>query len=128
MRCCHELSQGWASKNPIVRQGEVNHIKHNLFSPVVQLSPKRHRQCDLSLRMTPSGINSLKRVGGFQLILCYLKLADDCRGDQIQPGPAVHQHLRDLEVANCWRDQQWQASDHSGTVRMILLVKDDGRA
>src|SRR5215216_5080968 len=126
MRCCHELSQGWASKYPIVRQGEVNHIKHNLFSPVVQLSPKRHRQHNLSLRMTPAGINSLKRVDGLQLTLCYLKSADDCRGDQVQTSPAVHQHFRDFEVAVCWRDQQWQTPYRSGAVKMILFVKNDG--
>ena len=48
--------------------------------------------------------------------------------DQIQPGPAVHQHLCDLEVANCWRDQQWQTPYRGGVVRMVLFVKDDGHA
>jgi hypothetical protein len=33
--CRHEFGQGWATKDSIVRQGEVNHIKHDLLSPVV---------------------------------------------------------------------------------------------
>ena len=62
-----------------------------------------------------------------QALPCDLKFADDLWGNQIQPGPAVHQHLCDLEVADCWGDQQWKTSYHSGTARMILHVKDGGR-
>jgi hypothetical protein len=78
--------------------------------------------------MTPAGINSLKRAGDLQLILYYLKLADNLWGNQIQPGPAIHQHLCDLEVVDYWRDQQWQTSYRGGAVRMILFIKNDGRA
>ena len=90
------------SKDSVVWQGEVDHIKHNLLSPVIQLSPECHRQHDLPLRTTLVGVDPLERASNLKLFLCYLKFADDLRRNQIQPGPAINQHLRDLEVAICW--------------------------
>ena len=52
--------------------------------------------------MTPTGVDSLKRARDFEFFLYYLKFADDLWGNQIQPGPAINQHLCDFEVADRW--------------------------
>ena len=59
------------TKDSIVRQGEVNHVKHYL-----------------PLRTTPSGVDPLERTSNLELFIYYLELADDLGGNQIQRGPA----------------------------------------
>ena len=54
--CRHEFSQGRASKDPIVQQGEINYVKHNLLSLVVKLSPKCYWQHNIPFRMTPTAL------------------------------------------------------------------------
>ena len=87
------------AKDPIVRQGV---IKHNLPSAVVRFSSKRHRQCDLSLRRTPVGVDPLESASNLELFISYLKLVEQLGENQVQSSLALNQHLCNLEVADRW--------------------------
>src|SRR3954466_9887529 len=87
---------------PLYGQRKIDHVEHNLLSPVVQFSSKCRWQHDLPFWTTPAGVDPLKGASNLELFFCYLQLADDLGRNQIQPGPIVNQHLCDHEVADRW--------------------------
>src|SRR3954470_12185857 len=95
---------------------------------VVQLSFKCHGKCDLSLWPTSPRIDPLKRARFLEVSVRDLQPFDHDRRDQVQAGPAVNQHLAHPEVAYCWRNQQRQTPNRGSAIRLVLSVKDEGRA
>src|SRR6187401_122479 len=125
---CHELGEGRTSKYPIVWQWDIGHVEGYPLRPEVELPAKGHWQSNLPLQLAPPRVYFLERTGFFELAVWDLEFLDHSRGDQVQAGPAVNQHFGDLEVADGGRNQHRQAPDRSGAVRVVLKIKNDGRA
>ena len=64
-------------------------VEDDPLCPVVQLSSKRHGQCDLPLRLAPPRIDPLKRARFLEVSIRNLQPFDHNGRDQVQTDPAV---------------------------------------
>lgn len=104
MSCRHELCERRVPEDVVVREVEFGYVENDAFRSVVVSGAEGDHQGHLPERHRDPGVTPLNGFIGRPQ--GHLHLFEDIEGKDVEARASVHQHVGQLDVANCRGDHQ----------------------